>query len=189
MKNTANKVLKFIRFAHWDAASRRPLAKRYMRKMILHRPLFYLFIATLVTGCAAPAPVKLTGKTVCTIDSSIYSAPFKLKSGKSVPVPLKDGALVTIITDNKDLKGVLINKKQVFRRCNKSSGFITNPKEAGNVLKYTTISEKSRFVGTELFLCNTVDEGWFFFYSKKIGYIGYAGPSELPLSIVAMKCN
>lgn len=134
-------------------------------------------------------PLKEIGVANCTVDSSLYSAPYLMHSGKFAPVPMRDGFSVSIDATKHPEMRVLIEGKNVFQRCRKQTAVIETIDQAKLLLKLTKIDDFQRFVGSEFTSCLTVDEEWFFLYKKPIGYIGYTGPAELPLSFIGMQCN
>lgn len=167
--------------------------------MIFKNIILTILITTNIAGCVAAnkpittntpqLPLKEIGTTSCTVDSSLYSSPYLKHSGKAAPVPLRDGLIVTIDASNHPEMRVLIENKSVFRSCYKSTMVIETINQAKKLLKFTKIKDLQKFIGSEVTACTTVDEGWFFLYKQQIGYIGYTGPAELPLSLVGMQCN
>lgn len=125
----------------------------------------------------------------CKVDSRTYSAPYKLSPDRLIGVPINDGTLVSINWSRPGKQKVLVEGESRFKSCDDSVHVIQNSIMAKNLFSATKITNTSEFVGANLGVCQTADEGWFFIFKKNIGYIGYAGPDPLPLAVVGMKCE
>ncbi len=125
----------------------------------------------------------------CVVDSQVYSRPLVKGPGNHVPVPLKDGAQVYIVRSSSGIGKIEISPGPTFRRCDEKTYSISDLNQAKSLLEFTQIENSDSFVGTELAVCNTIDEGWFFILGKKISYVGYAGPMEKPIAFVGMSCH
>jgi hypothetical protein len=123
------------------------------------------------------------------VDSRVYAAPFRLQTGRSVGVPIPDGTTITIDWNRAGGQKVLVADQMAFRTCDDRIATISDASTATSFFAESQVSETSRFVGGSVGLCRTVDEGWFFIFKGATGYIGYAGPSPVPLAVVGMQCR
>lgn len=128
-------------------------------------------------------------KTRCAVNSSVYNRPMLKGPGNNVPVPLSDGAQVSISKSASGISKIEITPGPVFRRCSEKPYLISDINHAKAVLEFTQIEDPEAFVGSELTVCYTVDEGWYIVVGKKTAYIGYAGPMEKPVAFVGMVCD
>ncbi|MBL6990790.1 MAG: hypothetical protein ISR65_13475 [Bacteriovoracaceae bacterium] len=134
----------------------------------------------LVVSAFASAEVKN-----CTVNSASYSQ----YPQEGYQVPLQDGTVVAIDYEGQKLNSVLINGEKVFRKCGAELFEISTSEMAKNAFQYTGETNFDRFVGAQVGMCNTVDEGWMVLLSDDGGYLAYMGPYEVPLSLVKLDCN
>jgi hypothetical protein len=169
--------------------------KAFEMKLLIKLMFLEVILCQLVACHTAPKEATALSRTAkpaeihCVVDSRIYSQPQVRGPGNLVPVPLRDGALVSIVRSSSGISKIAVSPGPTFRRCAEKTYAISDFDEAKSLVEFSRIQNSDVFVGTELAVCNTIDEGWFFILGKKTAYIGYAGPMEKPIAFVGMSCE
>jgi hypothetical protein len=120
----------------------------------------------------------------CTVDSTIYEA----YPQDGYRVPFIDGTKLSINIKASQLDSVLVEGQSFFRKCHQDLMEIETADMAKNAFQYTGETDFDQFVGLNVGMCNTVDEGWMILVGEQDYYLGYMGPYEVVLSLVSLKC-
>lgn len=161
------------------------------------KKIFISFFLVLLVGCSKSSSntggsIKNQNGDICYVDSTVFNKKYiKKTTGKSYQI-LPDGTTVEYIMNGDILETILINGKNKFKRCSPKMEQITDKDLINGIFREVEglrSEDLSRFYNAWFAICNTVDESWHFMKKEGIGYVGYAGPGDLPVSVVGMKCN